>query len=94
MNGLTIEGDAGTLRVSPDGRMWLAEHGRSEQEHLFWASNAGYKGDSVFATQEHLLSCRRSGQPSKSDGRDYLKTVQAVFACYRSAETGQAIALE
>jgi predicted dehydrogenase len=61
--------------------------------HLFEIPSQGYKGDSVRATQEHLLECLRSGQSSESDGRDYLKTVEAVFACYRSAETGQAIAL-
>ena len=94
MNSLTMEGEAATLRLSPDGRLWFAEIGQSEREHLFKASTAGYKGDSVFATQQHLLTCLRAGQPSESDGRDYLKTVQAVLACYRSAETGQAVTLD
>jgi len=94
MNGLSIEGEAATLRLSPDGRLWLVEHGQSEREHSFPTSTEGYKGDSVRATQEHLLACLRSGQSSESDGRDYLKTVQAVLACYRSAETGQAVTLD
>jgi hypothetical protein len=61
---------------------------------LFPISTAGYKGDSVFALQQHLLACLRADRPSESDGRDYLKTVQAVLACYRSAETGQAVTLD
>lgn len=51
----------------------------------------GYKGDSVFATQAHLIECVRSGRPSESDGRDYLKTVALVEACYRSVETGNRV---
>lgn len=93
MNDLTVEGDRGVLRLSPDGRLWLTEHGHAEREHTFPTTGEGYKGDSVRATQEHLIECLRSGRPSESDGRDYLNTVRAVFACYRSAETGQAVAL-
>jgi predicted dehydrogenase len=93
MSSLLLEGERAVLRLSPDGRLWLAEYGQPEREHTFPTTAAGYKGDSVHATQEHLLDCLRSGRPSESDGRDYLKTVQAVFACYRSAETGQAVTL-
>ncbi len=93
VNSLTIEGERAQLRLSPDGRLWLTEHGQVEREHTFPTTSAGYKGDSVRATQEHLLGCLQSGKPSESEGRDYLKTVEAVFACYRSAETGQAITL-
>ena len=45
----------------------------------------GYKGDSVFATQQHFLDCLCTGLPSESDGRDYLKTVVLVEDCYRLA---------
>jgi predicted dehydrogenase len=93
MNSLTVEGERAMLRLSPDGRLWLTEYGQAEREHTFPTSTEGYKGDSVRATQEHLLGCLRSGQPSESDGRDYLKTVGAVFACYQSAQTGQTVPL-
>ena len=93
VNSLTVEGDKAVLRLSPDGRLWLTEHGQAEREHPFPTTAEGYKGDSVRATQEHLIGCLRSGKPSESEGRDYLKTVRAVFACYRSAQTGQAVTL-
>ena len=32
-----------------------------------------------------------SGQASESEGADYLKTVMAVDACYRSAQTGMPV---
>jgi D-apiose dehydrogenase len=93
MNDLTVEGERAALRLSPDGRLWLTEYGRDEHEHPFPTTAEGYKGDSVRSTQAHLIECLRAGRPSESDGRDYLNTVRAVFACYRSAETGQAVAL-
>jgi D-apiose dehydrogenase len=93
MNDLTVEGDRAALRLSPDGRLFLTEYRQAEREHTFPTTGVGYKGDSVHATQAHLIECLRSGRPSESDGRDYLNTVRAVFACYRSAETGQVVAL-
>jgi predicted dehydrogenase len=83
-----LEGDRAALRLTDDGRLFLAEHGRDEALLEFPTSTAGYKGDSVRATQQHLVSCLRSGAPAESEGAEYLKTVAAVFACYRSAETG------
>lgn len=93
MNTLTIEGDQGFLRTTADGRTWLTRYGQPEVEHLYDTPTAGYKGDSVRATQQHLLDCLRSGRASESDGRDYLQTVAAVFACYESARTGEVVSL-
>ncbi len=94
VNDLKVEGNLAMLRLTPDGRLWLTEHGQAEREHAFPTSAEGYKGDSVRATQQHLIDALHSGQPSESEGRNYLKTVGAVFACYRSAETGQPVALD
>ncbi|MCI0704384.1 MAG: gfo/Idh/MocA family oxidoreductase, partial [Planctomycetia bacterium] len=60
----------------------------------FPTTSEGYKGDSVRATQLHLLDSLRSGQKTESEGRDYLNTVRAVFACYQSAETGRVVTLK
>jgi D-apiose dehydrogenase len=81
------------LRMSADGRLWLTKHGQPEQPHEFYTTSVGYKGDSVRATQEHLIECLQNGKPSESDGRDYLKTVAAVFACYESAKKGEVVKL-
>ena len=51
----------------------------------------GYKGDSVKALQEHFAGCLLSGEVSESEGAEYLKTVMAVDACYRSAQTGMPV---
>ncbi|MCC6395096.1 MAG: Gfo/Idh/MocA family oxidoreductase [Bryobacterales bacterium] len=88
-----MEGDAGMIRMTPGGHLWLTRYGEAEHEHAFAVPRHGYKGDSVHATQSHLLECLRTGRPCESEGRDYLKTVRAVMACYASAETGQAVRL-
>jgi predicted dehydrogenase len=88
MGTLLLEGERATLRVSPDGCLWLTPRGEAERPLPFAPPTTGYKGDSVFATQAHLIDCLRTGRPSESDGRDYLKTVALVEACYRSAADG------
>jgi hypothetical protein len=35
----------------------------------------------------------RTGERCESEGEGYLKTVAAVFACYDSVKTGQAVSL-
>ncbi len=84
---LRVEGNRGALRLSDDGRLWLTRHGKNENEHRYSWPDRGYRGDSVHATQVHLIDCLRNDVPSESDGDDYLKTVAAVDACYRSADS-------
>jgi predicted dehydrogenase len=93
MGTLLVEGDAGVIRMSPDGRLWETGPGGTEAPLAFVPSAMGYKGDSVKATQEHLLACLQGGMASESDGRDYLRTVALVEACYRSARLGQVVPL-
>jgi predicted dehydrogenase len=87
----TLEGERAKIRATPGGELFLTDYGKDEVAHEFAGSEQGYKGDSVRAVQEHYISCLRSGEESESEGREYLKTVAAVFACYESAETGQAV---
>jgi predicted dehydrogenase len=91
---LLVEGDRGSVRVDPQGRLWVAGPERTAAPHDYPIPAAGYRGDSVKATQEHLAECLRAGKPCESEGREYLKTVKAVFACYRSHDTGREIGLE
>lgn len=88
---LHLEGDRAALRMSPEGRLWLTVYGNAEQEHEYRIPKEGYRGDSVKATQEHLVDCLRDGRPCESEGRDYLATVRAVEACYRSAQSGMPV---
>jgi predicted dehydrogenase len=88
------EGNRGAVRLDHEGRLFITRYGQNEQEHPYTWANQGYKGDSVFATQEHLIASLETGVPSESEGREYLRTVTAVCACYQSAESGETVRLE
>jgi D-apiose dehydrogenase len=90
---LIVEGDRGKIRLTRDCRIWLDEYGGVERPHDYTFPAEGYRGDSVRATQRHFISCLQSGERCESEGEAYLKTMAAVFACYDSAETGQALPL-
>jgi predicted dehydrogenase len=93
MGTMTIDGDSGRLRLSSDGHIWLSTGDGGEVLQPADIPTIGYKGDSVFATQAHLIQSLVQDVPSESDGRDYLRTVAAMFACYESTRTGQVIRL-
>ena len=88
-----IEGETAMVRIAPDGNLFIAEYGKPEILDPMETPKAGYKGDSVKALQQHFAECLLSGAASESEGVDYLKTVRAVDACYRSAETGMPVKL-
>ncbi len=91
---LTLEGERGTIRLTPEGELWISEYGKQEIRHDYLIPSEGYKGDSIKATQEHLIRCLLTGERCESEGEDYLKTVAAVFACYTSAESGRVVSLD
>jgi D-apiose dehydrogenase len=80
MGTMVMEGDTGTLQVTPDGQLIL-----NHQPLPFIPPVIGYKGDSVLATQQHLIDCLRTGQPAESEGRTYLDTVHLVEDAYQIA---------
>ena len=93
MGSFRLEGDRGMLRLTSNGRLFISENGGDEHPHTFHAPDRGYKGDSVRAAQEHYVHCLQSGARCETEGEEYLKTVAAVEACYRSAATRQAVNL-
>ena len=45
--------------------------------------------ESVLRIQEHWLDCLDRGEEPETSGEDNLRTLELVFACYRSAEGGR-----
>jgi predicted dehydrogenase len=88
---LIVEGDRGKIRLARDCRIWLDEYGDAERPLDYAFAAEGYRGDSVSAAQRHFISCLRTGERCESEGENYLKTMATVFACYDSADTGQAL---
>jgi predicted dehydrogenase len=88
MGDAFFEGELGTISVSGTGDVY-------RDQILAWKNNivAGYRGDSVRATQLHFITCLKNGTPFETGARDYLGTFAAVEAAYRSAAEGRRVAL-
>jgi predicted dehydrogenase len=90
---MRLEGDRGLLRMTGDGKLFLTKYGEQERPHPYPIPATGYKGDSILAMQQHIIDCFRFGARAQSEGPEYINTVEAVDACYRSAESGTVIRL-
>ena len=78
---LRLASTGDVLRVTPNG------------DELLWTNDvtSGYRGDSVRATSRHFVRALAAGQTFETTGRDYLVTVAAVEAGYRSHAAGKAV---
>jgi predicted dehydrogenase len=86
-----IEGEHAMIRIAADGKLFLTDYETPEILAPMEIPSHGYKGDSVKALQQHFADCLLSGEASEPEGARYLKTVMAVDACYRSAQTGMPV---
>jgi D-apiose dehydrogenase len=88
MGDAFFEGELGTISIQNTGDVY-------RNRELAWKNTiaAGYRGDSVRATQVHFISCLKRGAPWESGGRQYLGTFAAVEAAYQSAAGRRCVAL-
>jgi len=81
------------LRLDGFGRLFLKPHGAAEVEHRYDWDRRGFAGDSVLATNRHILDAWRAGRPAVNEGREYLRNVALVEAVYRSHDAGRRLDL-
>ena len=83
-----FEGELGTISIPATGDVY-------RNRVLAWKNDgtAGYRGDSVRATQVHFISCLKDGSPFETGGRQYLRTFAAVEAAYRSLAERRSVSL-
>lgn len=93
MGEMWLEGAAGVLRLDGRARLWWKPHGGAEVSHDYDWRDRGFAGDSVHATQAHIVAHLRDGAPLENAGRDYLRNMEIVEAIYRSAAEGRRIDL-
>jgi predicted dehydrogenase len=88
MGDAFFEGELGTISIPATGDVY-------RNHVLAWKNGvaAGYRGDSVRATQVHFISCLRDHTPFETGGRDYLCTFAAVEAAYKSVAARRCVAL-
>jgi predicted dehydrogenase len=88
MGDAFFEGERGTMSIPATGDVYL-------NNVLAWKNDvtAGYRGDSVRATQAHFISCLKDGSVFESGGCEYLRTFAAVEAAYRSVSERRSISV-
>ena len=84
-----LEGERGSLRLDEDGAITLHRLGHTPQQVAYAHPRRGFAGDSVHATFAHFIEALVSGAPFETDGADYLKTLAAQEAAYRSSASGR-----
>ena len=86
---LKLLGEAATLRLDGEGRLFLKPHQQPEREHAYAWQNQGFGGDCVLALQRHVLAHRQDGAPLENTGSAYLRNLEIEEAVYRSAASGR-----
>jgi len=90
LNETVVEGTAASLSVQRDGSILRASiQGDREILPSQLPPEASVYVEGYAATQRHLLSAIREGSPIETDGRDNLKTMDVIWAGYRSAQEGR-----
>jgi len=88
MGDAFFEGERGTISIPATGDVY-------RNNVLAWKNDvtAGYRGDSVRATQAHFISCLQDNSAFESCGREYLRTFATVEAAYRSVSERRSISV-
>jgi predicted dehydrogenase len=92
-----IEGDRGSLEVTPGGWVRLTttagtQATRIRPPRLAWADpEYAVAQTSMVACQADLLRGLTTKAPAETDGADNLRTMRLVFAAYEAAATGRVV---
>ena len=90
-----IEGSAGSVRLTGDGRLWRRSFGsNAEVEHSYPWQNLGFAGDCVYALQRHVVDAILKDTLPENCAGDYLANIKVEAAIYHSHETGTRVQLE
>ena len=90
---LRLDARKGHLELGTDGHIRIKLLGKPAYRHEYFHEDRGFAGDCCYRAERHFVDCMLSGMAFESNGESYLKTLQAVEACYESAQTGQVITM-
>lgn len=88
-----IDGSGGHLELDTEGAITIKPLGGATRRHDYFHERRGFAGDCCYHFQRHFVDAMLSGREFESTGRDYLKTLGVVEACYRSAANNEVVAL-
>jgi len=89
-----VEGDEGSIRLYPDGRLTLQRLGEPETEHPYRHEKVNFAGDCCYATQRHFIDRLIDGGPFETNGAEYLKTLTVQEAFYKSARENRVVTID
>ena len=94
LNETVAEGSAGTLRLLTDGSLELiSPTGKCERRPVALPPYDQVYGDVYVAAQRHFIEGLVTGAEHETRASDNLKTMDVVWAAYRSAEEGRTLAI-
>jgi predicted dehydrogenase len=82
---LRVDATGGHLIMDNDANIRVKKLGEPGWNLDYTHEHRNFSGDCVYALQRHFVDCMLTGGEFESSGRDYLKTLQVVFAAYGSA---------
>jgi D-apiose dehydrogenase len=94
LNETVVEGTAGSLRLLTDGSLErMSLNGERERKPVALPANDQVYVEGYLATQRHFIEGLIAGYEHETRASDNLKTMDAIWAAYRSAEEGRTISV-
>lgn len=94
LNPTVVEGTEGTIRLLTDGSLERTLlDGRRDRTPVPLPPEDAVYVDGYAATQRHFIDGLRTGAEHETRGPDNLKTMEVIWAAYRSAEEGRTISI-
>jgi D-apiose dehydrogenase len=90
---MRIDCSKGHLQMDLAGDLTFKPLGEPSQTINYEHPRINFASDCCFHLQRHFINQLLSGLPFESEAHDYLKTLNLVEACYKSAATGQVVSL-
>ncbi|WP_298532830.1 Gfo/Idh/MocA family oxidoreductase [uncultured Algibacter sp.] len=88
-----IDGSEGSVRLYSDGKITVQKLGESEKNHHYIHNDVGFAGDCCYIFQRDFIDKLISGDAFETSGDNYLKTLKAQEAVYKSAEINAPVIL-
>jgi predicted dehydrogenase len=82
---IRVDGTGGHLTMDSEANIRVKKLGEPAWNPDYARENRNFAGDCVYALQRHFVDCMLSGREFESSGREYLKTLEVVFAAYASS---------
>ena len=94
MGEMMIEGEKGTLFLDGDASLTFRAHGENPLQAIpFDWNDHGFGGDCVYRFTRHVVDHYVRGSTRMNDAKSYLDNLAIEEAIYRSAASGQRLAL-